>query len=99
MPEKPMYLRVEPANEGDGEEYRIHNKRIEVRRLSQPGHVERCWRGLTSEEIASHVHRNSVVARWLELRLGWRCLLQACIADEDLSWVERERHRTECRAA
>ncbi len=34
---------------------------------------------LTPEQLSIHVERNTVVAQWLERRLGWRRLLQACV--------------------
>jgi hypothetical protein len=44
------------------------------------------WRRLTTAEIGYHVENNTVVARWLEARLGWRRVLRKCVqAPEDQS--------------
>jgi len=37
------------------------------------------WQRLTTAEIAYHVENNTVVARWLEARLGWRRVLRKCV--------------------
>jgi hypothetical protein len=73
----PIHFRLEAADGHAAEEYRLHQQNIEVRRL-QPNQREVVWHRLTADEIAGHVKRNTVVARWLERRLGWRRLLWAC---------------------
>ena len=73
----PIHFRLELADGHAAEEYRLHQQNIEVRRL-QPNQSDVVWHRLTADEIASHVKRNTVVARWLERRLGWRRLLWAC---------------------
>ncbi len=73
-------LRIETSGES-AREYRIADGRVEVRSI--PAHmpsdtVRRAWHRLTPEQLSIHVERNTVVARWLEHRLGWQRLLQAC---------------------
>ena len=79
----PMRLRLESPARGAGEEYRIHDGQIQVRSLQQPEEDDE-WHRLTSYQLTDHVQRNTVVAQWLERRLGWRRLLQACVADQNL---------------
>jgi hypothetical protein len=78
----PMSLRLEAADGSAGEEYRISDGDIQVRKLHQT--IEDAWRGgawhqLTSGQLSAHVQRNTVVAQWLQRRLGWRRLLQKCV--------------------
>jgi len=73
----PIHFRLEAPDGHAAEEYRLHQQNIEVRRL-QPNQREVVWHRLTADEIAGHVRHNTVVARWLERRLGWRRLLWAC---------------------
>jgi hypothetical protein len=77
----PIHFRLEAADGRVAEEYRLHQQNIEVRRL-QPNQREVVWHRLTADEIAGHVKHNTVVARWLERRLGWRRLLWACQPEE-----------------
>jgi len=78
-------LRLEAENGSEIEEYRVDNGKVEVRTLRSfglSGLHEVSWRQLTSQHLRSHVERNTVVAQWLERRLGWRRLLQACVGQE-----------------
>jgi hypothetical protein len=93
----PTYLRLE-APEGI-EEYRIYNGDIEVRQLQYPVEEDRLWYRLTTEELASHVNQNTVVAQWLMRRLGWRRLLRACGTEQNLSFAKIWHHTTEERHA
>jgi hypothetical protein len=52
--------------------------------LRVPGHR------LTPQQLSTHVERNTVVAQWLERRLGWRRLLQACVSQEPHDWTTPE---------
>jgi hypothetical protein len=74
---------------GDGlpvTEYRIKDGNVELRTLDPEGGSVRgagsVWSRLTSEQLRIHVERNTVVALWLERRLGWRRLVQACVDQE-----------------
>jgi hypothetical protein len=81
----PMSLRLEAADGSGGEEYRIHDGEIEVRKLGQRVEEIRhgvVWHRVTPGELSSHVHENTVVAQWLERRIGWRRLLWACANQE-----------------
>jgi hypothetical protein len=77
-----MQLRLESRNGSLAKEYRIKGGNVEVGTLNcESGHV-RIWSQLTPEQLSIHVKRNTLIARWLELRLGWRRLLQACVSEE-----------------
>jgi hypothetical protein len=84
-----MRLRLEAQNGSDIEEYRVDHGRVEVRSGRSVGPDELCetyWRPLTPQQLRTHVERNTVVAQWLERRLGWRPLLRACVNHEPLAW-------------
>ena len=83
MPLTPMCLRVE-SPDGGAEEYRIWEEDVEVRQLPHSRDEDPGWHRLTPGELTSHVNNNSVVAQWLMRRLGWRRLLRACVADQNL---------------
>ena len=83
-------LRVE-SGERSAREYRIVDGRVEVRTLDPEREtgIECNWRQVTSDQLSAHVERNSVVAQWLERRMGWRNLLRACVGEE-LLWNASE---------
>jgi len=89
-----MRLRLEPGNGSPAKEYRIEDRNIEVRTLDpeggSPGGTRSIWWRLTPEQLSIHVERNTVVAQWLERRLGWRYLLQACVGPELSMWKVAE---------
>jgi hypothetical protein len=60
-------------------EYRIRNGKIEARILDGEAAQDRRWMEVSSDQLSSHVLRNTAVARWLERNLGWRRLLRACV--------------------
>ncbi|HEV2698874.1 MAG TPA: hypothetical protein VGU90_12830 [Terriglobales bacterium] len=93
-----MCFRLE-AEDGSAAEYRIQDEDIEVRQLQSPDEDEREWRCLSANEIAEHVSRNTVVAKWLERRLGWRRLLRACLAEGNPHFAQSEASVTTRRAA
>jgi hypothetical protein len=85
-----MRLRLELDNNSPAKEYRIEDGSVEVRMLHpegvslrRPGSV---WERLTPEELSNHVEHNTVVAQWLERRLGRRHLLRACVTQEPSKW-------------
>lgn|SRR5262245_30517145 len=83
----PMNLRLEAANSAEAEEYRIHDGDIEVRtirRYAGHGPSEDDWQQLSHNELANHVHDNTVVAQWLRHRIGWRRLLLKCTDQQTL---------------
>ena len=86
MPLGSMRLRLESGEGSPAREYRIEDGKVEVRTLDPDGGSVRCtgsaWWRLTPEQLSIHVERNTVVAWWLERRLGWRRLLQACVDQE-----------------
>jgi hypothetical protein len=76
----PMSLRLEAADGSAAEEYRIYDGDVEVRKLEPLDEGARpAWYRLTPGQLSTHVQRNTVVAQWLQRRLGWRRLLQKCI--------------------
>jgi len=79
-------LRLEPGDGSVVKEYRIENGFVEARGLDPNGQPEpqtgSDWQRLTPDQLAVHVERNTVVAQWLQWRLGWRRLLWACISQE-----------------
>ena len=89
-----MRLRLESVNGSPAKEYRIDDGNVEVRMLDPEDGSDRCtgsiWSRLTPEQLSIHVERNTVVAQWLERRLGWRHLLQACVGQEPSMWKVAE---------
>ena len=87
-------LRLEAGNGSAAKEYRIEDGNVEVRALDLEGgsqrHAGSDWWRLTPEQLSIHVERNTVVAQWLERRLGWRRLLQACVGQEPTLWKVAE---------
>ena len=84
----PMSLRLEAADGTAIEEYRIEHGAIEVRHLSGCLETDAGWRRITPAQLRDHVNRKTLLAQWLERRLGWRQLLRACLGDENLWQVE-----------
>ena len=81
-----MRLRLESGDGSSAKEYRIEDGNVEVRRR-RTGSI---WWRLTPQQLRIHVERNTVVAQWLERRLGWRRLLQACVGQEPSMWKVAE---------
>jgi hypothetical protein len=84
-----MRLRLESGDGSPTNEYRVEDGNVEVRTLDPEGVSVRrtsVWLRLTPGQLSNHVERNTVVAQWLERRLGWRRLLQACVAQEPNPW-------------
>ncbi len=85
MSEMSRRLLVESDDGSPAREYRIAGEKVEVRTLPLERGIakpaESHWRQLTPEQLSTHVERNTVVARWLERRLGWRRLLRACVGE------------------
>ncbi len=78
-----MRLLLESGDGSPVKEYRIEDGNVEVRTLDPDGgSTGSVWWRLTPEQLCIHVERNTVVAQWLERRLGWRRLLQACVDQE-----------------
>lgn len=79
-------LRLERGDGSQVKEYRIENGIVEARTLDPNGQPDPQtggdWQALTPDQLAVHVERNTVVAQWLQRRLGWRRLLWACISQE-----------------
>lgn len=84
----PMSLRLEAADGTAIEEYRIDHGAVEVRRLLELDDHGAGWRRLTPAQLRDHVNRKTLLAQWLERRLGWRRLLRACLGEENLWQLE-----------
>jgi hypothetical protein len=82
MSRSSMQLRLESRDGYSAKEYRIEDGKVEVRTLACESDDGGVWSRLTPEQLSIHVKRNTVVARWLERRLGWRLLLRACVGEE-----------------
>jgi hypothetical protein len=74
-------LRIDPNDGTPALEYRIQDGRVERRTVETPAldgaATEAQWQQLTTEQLASHVMANTVVAHWLYCRLGIFSLLRA----------------------
>src|SRR5438046_1461364 len=80
----PTCLRLETPDGRAVEEFCIHDGEIVARKLRDDvSGGDRDWHQLTSDQLRDHVNRNTVVAQWLEHRLGWRRLLRACSPDRN----------------
>ena len=93
MSPMPMSLRLEATDGTAIEEYRIDRGAVEVRRLSDLEDHGAGWRRLTPAQLRDHVNRKTLLAQWLERRLGWRRLLRACLGEENL-WQAENSDRT-----
>ena len=77
-------LRLDPSDGSPASEYRVNDRTVEFRILaSEDGSkfTRSAWRPLTPDQLSRHVERNTVVAQWLERRMGWRPLLLACVGE------------------
>jgi hypothetical protein len=96
---EPMHLRLEAADPAEGKEYRIYDGQIEVRGLQCSIEDDWCWQRVSPDELTAHVNAGTVVAEWLKRRLGWRRLLRACMAEQDLYMFEGADRSPDRRAA
>ena len=94
-----LCLRLEAPGGRAIEDYRIHNTDVEVRRIQGRTQDDCDWRQLTAEELTEHVYRNSIVAQWLERRLGRQRLLRACIGQQSLYDVDAAENTEDPHAA
>lgn len=97
MPQKNVRLRLEAGCGSAGREYRVNNGKVEVRSVRSRSQFtpevdwhHSNWHRLTPRQLCIHIERDTIVARWLELRLGWRGLLQACASEEMHNWKTTE---------
>src|SRR6476646_6199116 len=83
----PTTLRIETGDRSGGEEYRIYEGAIEVRKLqlSGEGQSDDTWQRLTPTQLTEHVKDNTDVAKWLRHRIGWQRLLRACTNPQTLA--------------
>lgn len=81
MPTKAQLL-LESTEGYPAKAYRIQDGTVEVRSLDFESDEGSAWWRLSPQQLSTHVERNTVVARWLECRMGWRRLLQACVGQD-----------------
>jgi hypothetical protein len=81
MPIKAQLI-LQPTQDNPAKAYRIQDGNVEVRSLNGGSDEGSGWWRLSPQQISTHVERNTVVARWLESRMGWRRLLQACVGQD-----------------
>jgi len=88
-------LRVDAGNGSPAQDYRIENGHVEMRvvdfdmECGWKSHAR--WQRLTREQLSSHIMGDTVVARWLQRRMGVHSLIRACaqpICSEDESASE-----------
>jgi hypothetical protein len=72
-------LRLDAPDGSPWEDYRIENGHVEMRVPDVEAKPQNSsWRQLTPEQITLHVTRSTVVAQWLQRRIGVHALLRAC---------------------
>ena len=72
-------LRLDAPDGSPWEDYRIENGHVEMHVPDVEAKPQKgSWRQLTPEQITWHVMRNTVVAQWLQRRIGLHALLRAC---------------------
>ena len=75
-------LCIDPGNGCPALEYRVENDRVESRIVDpaaeKNGVTADSWKAVSSQELSSHVMSGTVVAKWLQRRIGYRRLLRAC---------------------
>jgi hypothetical protein len=75
-------LRLEPDDGSSIQEYSIEHGTVEFRTVDLNREDDRTaegWHEVSPGELRYHVERGTVVAQWLERRLGWQRLLQQCV--------------------
>jgi hypothetical protein len=83
-------LRVDPGDGSPVEDYRIENGHVEMRVLDFGLNSDRRqWRRLTREQLISHVMSNTLLAQWLQRRMGVHLLIRACAPPAPSEQVER----------
>ena len=78
------HLRLE-SPDGVSEDFRICDGHVEARQLRHDSTEDHEWHCLAPEQLADHVNRNTVLARWL---MGWRQLLRASLRKESIHYLE-----------
>src|SRR5260370_33518206 len=94
MVQENVRLRLEAADGSATKQYRIDDGKVEVRSLhSHSGYdpPERSWHRLTPQQLSTHVERNTVVAQWLERRLGRRRMPQALVGQGPHDWANAQK--------
>jgi hypothetical protein len=74
-------LRINPGIGSPAMDYRIENGVVEYRTVElmrENSATPEKWQRLTTEELTSHVMADTIVARWLSRRMGFRWLIRAC---------------------
>jgi hypothetical protein len=93
-------LCIDPGNGSPALEYRVEENRIECRVVEagpEKSDIEKPWKTVSSQELSSHVMSGTVVAHWLQRRIGYRRLLLAC--NQDVSFATETPDRSYPKAA
>lgn len=88
-------LCIDPGNGSPALEYRVEENRIECRVVEtgpEKSEIEKPWKAVSSQELSSHVMSGTVVAHWLQRRIGYRRLLLACNQDVSFATETPERY-------
>lgn len=81
-------LCIDPGNGSPTLEYRVEENRIECRVVElgpETSDIEKPWKTVSSDELSSHVKSGTVVAHWLQRRIGYRRLLRTCTLDSSFA--------------
>ena len=75
-------LRIDRDDGPAAVDYRIEDGRVECRTLEMatgdnPA-TSKQWQRLTPEQLTSHIMSNTIVAQWLQRRMGVYQLVRAC---------------------
>jgi hypothetical protein len=87
--QRSKHLWLEPSDGSPIKEYTIENGLVRVRTVNltapSPTGSQDSWEQLSPADLRFHVEHHTIVAQWLELRLGWRRLLGECLRDAEKS--------------
>jgi hypothetical protein len=85
-------LRVDPGDGSPVQDYRIENGHVEMRGVKMKFNMEDQgrWQRLTAQQLSSHVMGNTVVAQWLQRRMGVHSLIRACAQPTHSVQLEEE---------
>ncbi len=73
-------LRLDAADGSPWQDYRVEKGHVEMRVPDVKANPQSDnWRRLTPEQITAHVMGRTVVAQWLQRRIGVHALLRACV--------------------
>ncbi len=90
-------LHLDPCDGSPVVDYRIANDGVEHRTLETAGEggttAEERWQRLTPDQLCSHVMANTVLAHWLQRRMGVHRLMRACNPDANKGMLQQGTER------